>query len=161
MIEIDLRPDGFVYVWDYPDDPDEPCWDEAAKLAVPYIAALMGLDSDLDFKIECQSVDLREELGTNYIGSTEILISYEKYLKSYNKEVTLRDLGFIIDGFITGWMAAHTKPIQRDVHTEHCNIQTCKYGEEDCTVTTGKAPGTYQDDWYDNPMQAFGQGRGD
>lgn len=32
----------------------------------------------------------------------------------------------------------------KDVHTEHCCIHHgCKYGDEDCTVTTGKAPQSF------------------
>lgn len=32
----------------------------------------------------------------------------------------------------------------RDVHTEHCCItHGCKYGDEDCTVATGKMPQSY------------------
>lgn len=39
----------------------------------------------------------------------------------------------------------------KDVHTEHCCLKHgCKYGDEDCTVTTGLAPQSYdceQCDW--------------
>ena len=32
----------------------------------------------------------------------------------------------------------------KDAHTEHCCLtHGCKYGEEDCTVTTGKFPQSY------------------
>lgn len=121
--EDDVRLDGFTYLWDYPDDPDEPCWDNAAKEAIVYIAGLLGLNPDTDFKIECQSVDLREELVTNFIGSNEILISYNKYLNSPNKDISLENLGFIIDGFLTGWLASHSE-IQSsiEVHPERDNL---------------------------------------
>lgn len=161
----DIRPDGFVHVWDYPDDPDEPCWDEAAKMAISYVSGIMGLDPDVDFKIECQSVDQKEDYPDTYFGYNDILISHEKFLGSENKNISIRNLGFIIDGFLTGWLGAHTAPITiKDVHTEHCCLHSCKYGEdEECTVVTGKAPGVpcdFEDD-DTNPMQAFGQGRGD
>ena len=161
----DIRPDDFIFVWDYPDDPDEPCWDEAAKMAIAYVAGIMGLDPDVDFKIECQTVAEKEEYPDTYFGYNNVLVSQEKFLAVENKKISVRDLGFIIDGFLTGWLGAHSHPIPiKDVHTEHCCLHQCKYGEEDCTVTTGKAPGTYPCDFEEdnaNPMQSFGYGRGD
>jgi hypothetical protein len=164
MTSKDMRPDGFVHVWDYPDDPNEPCWDDAAKMAIAYVSGILGLDPETDFKIECQSVDSKEEyedFPEAYIGFNVILISHEKFLASENKKISIRNLGFIIDGFLTGWLGAHSTPITiKDVHTEHCSKFTCKYGEKDCTVTTGKAPASYED-VDSNPMHSFGQGRGD
>jgi len=105
----DVRPDGFIHVWDYPDDPDEPCWTEAAEEAIKYVAFLLQLDPELDFKIECQTVDWREELKTNFVGSNYVLINAER-LASSEVKLTTENIGFIIDGFQAGYMAAHTKP---------------------------------------------------
>lgn len=163
------RPDGFVHVWDYPDDPDEPCWHDAALKAVDYVASLVRLDPNLDFKIECQTVDWREEKIGNYVGANYILMNQTAFDLSEDKpNLSVHDLGLIVDGFITGWMSrsceAPEAPVTiRDVHTEHCCEHSCKYGEEDCTVTAGKAPASYPCDFEEdtNPMHAFGQGRGD
>lgn len=110
----DTRPDGFVHVWDFPDDPDEPCWNQAAIEAVQYVAGLLGLDPETDFKIECQTVDYREEMASGtFVGINDILIHGDNYLHCNNVNLTIRDIGFIIDGFISGWFSAHSTPTKK------------------------------------------------
>lgn len=155
-MDLTSRPDGFVHVWDFPDDPHEPCWNQAAIEAVQYVARLLGLDPELDFKIECQTVDYREEMAPGtFMGVNHILIHGDKYLYCDNTSLTIRDIGFITDGFMGGWFSAHSVPTRRaseipppplftDVHTEHCCFDHgCKYGNEDCTVTAKLARQSY------------------
>lgn len=41
-------------------------------------------------------------------------------------------------------------PVEKDVHTEHCTLRGCKYGEEDtCSVVTGRKPASYPDSDFD------------
>jgi hypothetical protein len=145
------RPDGFVHVWDYPDDPDEPCWHEAAQAAVKYAAGIMALDHEIDFKIECQTVEWREKKLTNCVGANYILMRYDSLPTDNGPSITFDEIGFIIDGFMAGWMSRSCGPITiRDVHTEHCCKHSCKYGEEDCTVTTSKTPASYTCDFEED-----------
>lgn len=162
---FDSRPDGFVHVWDFPDDPTEPCWNVAVNEAVTFASHLLGLDPETDFKIECQSVELREHPHNSCVGVNAILISGDKLLIASNQ---LENLAFLIEGFINGWFSAHevapetrkqdstptvemVAPFMTDVHTEHCCLtHGCKYGDEFCTVTNKLLPQSFSCEWCDD-----------
>ena len=48
-----------------------------------------------------------------------------------------------IDRCYTPFMEQNIKTARKDVHTEHCCLYSCKYGDKDCTVVTGLALPSY------------------
>lgn len=109
-----LRPDGFVWITDFDDDPNSPEWVDAANKSIKYISWVLGMELN-DFKIECQSCDLQEGMSSNYIGYYEILINVtafnkrkKDFLTSNSKtlEEKLEAIGFLIDGFLHGHVVA-------------------------------------------------------
>lgn len=101
-----LRNDGFMWVWDFPMDPDQPEWQDAAKQAIHYIAHWLGMEQD-DFKIECQSCEWVEDNREDCIGSSEILMNWAQYTKANLKnkhKVSTREIGLAMDGFLCGYI---------------------------------------------------------
>jgi phage/plasmid primase-like uncharacterized protein len=45
--------------------------------------------------------------------------------------------------------ATNKRTSNKDIHTEHCTLSGCKYGDEDCTVVTGKKLASFpdQEEW--------------